>query len=368
MTMDSNAVMTSTKIQRWVDARRPPYIEPAVTVLVTVAASVGGYFLFPSSYDRLVLSGVLVNVVLALSLILVTEAGRISLAQASLAGVGAYFSGYLALTLSWNPFVAIVIGAVAATVAGVVIGGLALRLQGFYFAVASIAFSQIFLIVVSGWQSVTGGLAGLTGIPSLPNWSIAGLHMHYGFSIDLAGYYGTALALVVLTLVVVYLLTGKTSVGRRIRAVGVDDVLARSVGVSAAFWRTFAFSIGAFLAGLAGGLQASFLGGAAPSSYDTFSSVIILAMVFIGGRRSVPGAVVGALILTVVPEILRFSGGQAELIFDGVLFLAVAFVFPTGLVPTVSRLSRRLLSRGVATPGGRSAHQHPANGGNSGDE
>lgn len=324
--------------QRW-------HSDVLINLVLVISAGAVAFFVFTSSYQHLILATVLVNIILALSLAMVTVTGRISIAQASLAGVGAYVSGYLALNSGVNPVVALVIGALATMIVGAAIGVLAFRLEGFYFAVATIAFSQIFIVVVSGWTSVTGGLSGLNGIPPLPNLSLLGLNITYGFDITFNGYYGTLLVLMGISLIIVYTFTGNTKIGRRVRAVGDDEVLSESIGVSTTFWRAVAFAVGSMLAGLAGGLQASFLAGAAPSSYDTFTSVTILAMVFTGGRRSVLGGVVGAVLLTVVPEALRFSGGQSELIFYGSLFIIVAFFFPEGIIPTSAQFFRSIRTR-----------------------
>ncbi len=317
--------------------------------LVIICCAVLAYELFTSGYDRLIACTTLVNIVLALSLGLATQTNRISLAQAALAGVGAYTSAYLALQHGVNPWLAIVAGAIVAVIIGLGLGLLALRLRGFYFAIATLAFSEIFAVVVSGWTNVTGGLGGLTGLPPLTTLPLGFTTLNYSFDIELTAYYWTLLALVVVALIIAYLFTGSSRIGRRVRAVGDDEVLAASVGVASTLWRTTAFATGALLAGLAGGFNASLLGGTAPSSYDTFTSVSILAMVFIGGRRSVSGAVVGAVILTVVPEALKFSA-DLQLLFFGAFFLISAFVFPNGIVPTLGDLVRRAQYRRDVTP------------------
>lgn len=314
----------------------------AIEWLLIVGLAVLAYYVFTSGYQRLVASTALVNAILALSLLLTSFTNRLSLAQAALAGIGAYASGYLAVSKGLDPVLAIVVGALLATVFGTLLGLLALRLRGFYFAIATIAFAEIFSVVVSGWTSVTGGLGGLNGIPSLPDFSIGGFNVVYSFDQALTGYYFTLLVVTAVVLAIVYAVTGDTRVGRKIRAVGDDEVLAQSVGVAATRWRTLAFSLGALLAGIGGGLQASLLGGAAPSSYDTFTSVMVLAMVFIGGRRSVPGAVVGAVLLTVVAEGLKMAASW-QLVFYGAFFLAAAFFFPNGIVPSIGALVARVV-------------------------
>lgn len=331
---DSSAESRSSKdgtAARWRGRARLTY---AAELAVLAAAGVIAYVSLTSGYERLVMCTALINVILALSLAITLETGRISLAQASLAGVGAYASGWLALNTSLGLWITLLMGAVVAGLAGALLAGLAMRLIGFYFIIATLAFSEIFGIVVSGWSSGTGGLDGLNGIPPLPDVAIGSMKLSYSSDQSLTGYFFTLLLILLAVFLLARCLTGSTRIGRRIRAVGDDDVLARSVGVRVTAWRSIAFIVASIVAGLAGGLQASLLGGASPSTYGLFPSVFVLAMVFTGGRRSLAGAVVGAILLTVIPEMLKF-GTQTQLIYTGVFFLLVAFALPRGLVPSI---------------------------------
>jgi branched-chain amino acid transport system permease protein len=288
-----------------------------------------------SAYNRLLLANALVNVLLALGLSLTLRTGRVSLAQATLAGVGAYVSAWLSVNTSMNLLVTVVIGTLAAGLVGVFIGVLSLRLAGFYFVVATLAFSEVFTVVVGAWQDVTGGLNGIVGVLRFDPVP--------GFDFSFAGGYSGYVLLLLLVVVGAYLLvaamTGRNRIGRRITAVGDDDLIATSLGVNPSLWRTIAFGTGALIAGLGGSIQVSYLGVAAPSTYNLTASVLVLAMVFLGGKRSLPGAVLGAVALTYIPEWARF-GPQSQLLITGVFFIAIAFFLPDGLIPTIGRLAR----------------------------
>lgn len=302
---------------------------------------IGGYALWwriVPGYDQLVFSNALVNVLLALGLLLTLRAGRISLAQASLAGVGGYVSAYVAVNTQLNLVLTLVVGATLAGIVGAAIGLLALRLQGFYFVIATLAFSQIFTIVVGAWTSVTGGLNGITGIPRLGTTS--GGTFDFTFQGGYTGYSLLLLLAVALSVLGVGLAMGRNRFGRAVTAVGDDDVLAAALGASITRWRVTAFVVGALMAGFAGAVQASYLGGAAPTTYNINASVLVLAMVYLGGSRSLMGAVVGAFALTYIPEWLRF-GDQTQLIFTGAFFIFIAFVLPKGLLPTAALAWRR---------------------------
>lgn len=314
----------------------------AVVVLV---AGYALWWILAPGYDQLIFANALVNVVLALGLLLTLRAGRISLAQASLAGVGGYASAYVAVHSQLNLMLTLVIGALGAGVVGAVIGALALRLQGFYFVIATLAFSQIFTIVVGSWQSVTGGLNGIVGIPRLGEAS--GGSFDFSFAGGYIGYSLLLLITVSICLVVVGLAMRSNRFGRAVTAVGEDDVLAAALGAGVTRWRVLAFVIGAVMAGFAGAVQASYLGAAAPSTYNIDASVLVLAMVYLGGSRSLLGAVVGAFALTYIPEWLRF-GDQTQLLFTGLFFVFIAFVLPNGLLPTIGQLWRRVRPRSAA--------------------
>lgn len=309
--------------------------EPGSVLILGLLASI----IFDDGYGRLILSIVLVNVLLALSLAMTLETGRLSLAQGALAGVGAFASAWFVLNTPASPALSIFLGCAVAGVAGLLVAALAARLSGFYFVVATLAFAQIFTVLVSGWSAVTGGIGGLTGIPPFNDVNIGPVNVSFGFDPLRTSYVAVLLMVVVVTLVVCRALTHGSRPGRRIRAVGDDEVLARSLGISAAFWRTVAFGVGGVIAGLAGGLQASLTGGVSPSSYSLLVGVLILAMVYTGGRRSLLGAVAGAAILTLAQELSRF-GDQTQLILTGLLLVVIALVLPYGL----AGLTRRVLT------------------------
>ena len=313
----------------------------AIQAAALLALGYALWWILLPGYDHLIFANALVNTILALGLLLTLRAGRLSLAQASLAGVGGYVSAYIAVHSQVNLLLTLILGALVAGVVGALVGILALRLHGFYFVIATLAFSQIFTIVTGAWQSVTGGLNGIIGIPRLS--TTPGGTFDFSFAGGYTGYSLLLLAAAAICFVIVGLATGKNRVGRAISAVGEDDTLAAALGAGVTRWRVAAFVVGSLMAGFAGAVQASYLGAAAPTTYNINASVLVLAMVYLGGSRSLPGAVVGAFALTYIPEWLRF-GDQTQLLFTGLFFIFIAFALPKGLLPTLTIVWRHVTS------------------------
>ena len=305
----------------------------------------GGYFVFlalalvmpgvlNSGYDLNVLVDMATNVSLATGLAIVVRTGRMSLAQATFAGIGGYTSGILVMQQEWDYWPALLASGVLSSAFGVLLGLTSLRLQGFYFAIATFAFSQIVMIVLSAWTSVTGGLNGMFGLPFPP--AIAG----FEFS-DPRVYYYFVLAVALVSLLLYYLCSLGTRFGRGVSVLGEDEVLAGALGVPATTYRLIAFAISSFVGGIAGSLHTHFIQGISPPDLALSISVSLLVMVMAGGSRTLMGPAVGAAILTAVPELLRASY-QWSLVFYGAFLLAYVYLFRAGLLPLVDRCLQAL--------------------------
>ena len=291
--------------------------------------------LFDSAYALNVLVAMMVNGILASGLAIVVRSGRLSLAQATFSGIAAYIAAYCTLTLGWNFWLALPLSALGATACGVVLGLVSLRLRGFYFAIATFVFSQLVIVVLVAWGDITGGLSGMFGLPPLP--IVAGFDLSQPIP-----FYMAMLVLLVLAIGVHWLCTAGTRFGRGVAALGSDEVLAASLGVPATRYRLLAFAISSFIAGLAGCFNAHFTGGISPSDVLPSVSIFIVVMVMAGGSRTLLGPVLGAVILTAVPEILRV-GAQWAMVLYGVFLLTYVFFYRDGLLPLVQRLVAKLM-------------------------
>ena len=278
-----------------------------------------------------------INVILASSLNIINGfCGLFSLGHAGFYGVGAYSSAMFTMyaipgLTEAHPVVALLlaclVGMLAAGVAGLIVGIPCLRLTGDYLAIATIGFSEIIRIMLLNMDSV-GASRGLTGIPMLTGLP----HV------------------IVVTLLVLWILRNlmASSYGRCIIAIREDEIAARSMGVDVRFYKTFSFVVGAMFAGVAGALFAHNQQFLAPKNFEFMISVSALLMIVIGGLGSQIGAVLGALIVTILPEILRFNEtlSQIRMLVFGVIMVVVMLWQPEGLMGFVAQRRRK---KAVAT-------------------
>ena len=264
---------------------------------------------FWSVYSNLVLT-VGTNALLALSIYLTLSCGLLALANAAFMGIGAYTSAVL--TMSYGvPFpLAIAAGMVAPALMAFVIGTPTLRLSGVYLAMATLAFGEVVRIAVLNAESLTGGALGLNGIPQSTQW------------------WHVALALLV-TLALLWRLR-HSRVGRGFEAIKEDETAAGLMGIDVAAHKMLAFVLGAAIAGLAGTLNAHLTFFIGPAEYGFDRAVDILTMTILGGIGNLSGPVIGALILTLLPELLR-SFKDFRLVVNGFLLVLIVLFLPKGI-------------------------------------
>lgn len=260
-------------------------------------------------------------IILAVSLNLINGiCGQFSLGHAGFWAVGAYtgaaygvFIAPEALPDFINLFISCGIGFVVAALSGLLIGVPCLRLRGDYLAIATLGFGEIIRILIMN-MDVVGGPRGFTNIP---NWS--NLYWVYAW--------------VAITIIFCANLLRGTH-GRAIISIREDEIAADSMGIYTFKYKTLAFVIGAGFAGLAGSLFAHAQQFLHPNGFTFMWSVIILLMIILGGLGSITGAVVGAIILTILPEMLRFFGetiSQWRMVIYSVLLICLMLWRPTGI-------------------------------------
>jgi branched-chain amino acid transport system permease protein len=269
-------------------------------------------------------------------------AGQISLGHAAFFGIGAYASGFVTTKLGW-PFLGGLVLAVALSAAGCLLLALpSLRLKGHYLAMATLGFSEIASILFVEAKPITGGNDGLSGIPYA---AIGG----FKFDSPQASYWlvwGVAI-------VAVFAVSGIVSSrpGRAMAALHGSELGASACGIDPAGVKTAAFTVSAGLAGLAGCLYAHVLGFVAPSSFALDTSIVLVAMVVLGGSRSLVGPLVAAALLTLIPfadSILPgLSPGVVAFLQDwkgdisGVVIIAVMLFAPGGIAGVVRGVRAR---------------------------
>jgi len=260
------------------------------------------------------------NVVLALGLNMISGfCGQVSLGHAAFYGLGAYAAALC--SVAGVPFVAsIAVGIVVAAVFGVIVGFAALRVRDDFLAIVTMGVGFLFLGVVRK-QSWLGAEMGIAKIPS---------------PLDKTGYallaIGAAIAVVLLSLHV-----RRSWMGRAFDAVAQDEDAARTIGIDVAGYKTTAFLLGTATAGLAGAIYAHMTQLIVPDAFNFVQSITILAMVVVGGIGSTIGVVLGALLLTVMPELFRFINDYKLLVY-GALLLVVMRFSPEGLAGLYRRV------------------------------
>ena len=258
--------------------------------------------------------------------------GQINLAQAAFFGIGAYSVALGTTAYGLSFWLALVVGAGVAALAGAALGLTSLRLGGHYLAMLTISFQTIVSLVLANWVSFTRGPDGVTGIkrPVL-----------FGYAIADSGHY---LVLCIVALYAVGFLVwrlGHSKLGRSMRAVRDNELAAGVAGVNAYATKVIAFTLSALLGGFGGGL---FAGGFAYVSPDQFSfneSVVFLTMALLGGVHSPFGAALGTALLVLLPEWLRFLKVVYLAVYGGAVILIMVFM-PEGIWGFFTALKRRL--------------------------
>jgi len=281
----------------------------------------------------------LLYVLLALGLnIVVGFAGLLDLGYVAFYAVGAYMFGLLASSQLTDTFPAIAamfpnglhtpwwviipLGAVLAGGAGVLLGAPTLKLRGDYLAIVTLGFGEIVRVFMNNLDApinITNGPKGITGIDDISMFGI-----HFGttqtlFGIDfpkVTNYYYLFLVLVLIAIVVCYRLE-RSRIGRAWMAIREDEIAAKAMGINTRDLKLLAFGMGATFGGVSGAMFASFQGFISPESFSLGESVIIVAMVVLGGIGHLPGVIVGALLLAALPEVLRYVAGPLQQWTDG---------------------------------------------------
>lgn len=250
-----------------------------------------------------------VHMMLALSIYLTLACGLLSLGNAAFMGIGAYTSALLTMHLGW-PFAAVIAaGALLPALVALLIGAPTLRLAGVYLAMATLAFGEVVRVALLNLE-ITGGPLGLDGIPQKTQlWHIL-------------------LALAVL--VWFFYRLRRSKFGRSLEAIREDETAAAVMGIDVARYKRHAFVIGALIAGVAGALNAHYTFFLSPREYGFDPAVDILTMAVLGGTSSFVGPMLGAALLTILPEALRFLEDY-RLAVNGLILIIVTVWLPRGL-------------------------------------
>lgn len=279
-------------------------------------------FVVPNAYWISLANLALINLVLIASLnLLMGYGGQISLAHAGFFGLGAYASGILNVRYGLPAFAGLPAAALVAGLGALVIGIPALRLRGHYLAMATLGWNAILVVFFTQLVGLTGGPNGLLGVAP---FSL------FGHALDTeAKAFPLAWAVAFLVMLAISNLLA-SRIGRSIRAVATNELGAQSLGIDSFRTKLTVFVLSAGMAGLAGSLYVHINQYASPETFSIAPSIMLLVMVAIGGAGTFYGPMLGALILTAVPQLL-LDYEDAELMLFGLGLLAVLILFPRGL-------------------------------------
>lgn len=254
--------------------------------------------------------------------------GQISIGQAAFWGIGAYTSAVLTTKYGIPPALGLVAAALVPGLFAFVLARAIAGLQGYYLAMATLAFGYMVQIGITEWESVTGGANGIIGVPSIGFFGQSELGMYYlvwGF----------------VTLVLLFSLNILNSrVGRAYRAIHKSEIAATSMGIDVRQFKLSAFVVSGMFAGISGGLYAHYMGILDPQPFGMHESIVFITMVVVGGMTSIWGALIGTVIIEFISEglvaashvIPGLKGDIDTIVFGSILILIVMFM-PEGLVP-----------------------------------
>jgi len=283
----------------------------------------------PSAYHLHIVIMAGIFGVLALSLnLLLGYTGQLSLGHAAFFGIGAYTSALLTLKLDWSFWPALAAAIALAGAAGWIIGRLALKLRGAYFVLVTISFAGVISLVSVNWIELTNGPLGLPGVPApeLGRWSLR----------TKTAYYYLVLAAVALSYAVSRRLV-RSRIGRAFVALRENEALAESIGVDVTHYLVLAAVVSAAMAGLGGSLYAHYTRFVSPEVFLFTYTVTMVIMVVAGGKGTLAGPLVGAVLFTALPEALRAAASwQWQMLAYGVLLVLLVFFLPRGIVPQIT--------------------------------
>lgn len=267
-------------------------------------------------------------IMLAGGLRLIMSTGQVSFAHAAFWAIGAYSSALLVMKLGLSFWLALPLAGVISAIVSILIGFPCLRLKGPYFFIITLAFGEIARLVFTSWVDLFGGANGIPGIP-FPDPIAIPLLGVIEFSSRSVHYYYLLLLMLLGCLFIMYRLQG-SRFGMTCAAVRESDELAQSLGISAIRYKMILFVVACFFAGLAGSFYAHYMTYISPDFFTFWESMTFLMIAVIGGSGSTSGVILGAILLTVAPEIAREAKRVEPIIFGAILVVVLLFL-PGGL-------------------------------------
>ena len=324
--MGKNITQTVIQLGKRPNLNIPNSLKTPYAIVIYLAMLAVFPLLIKQSYVISVASMILYYIMLAVSLDLqLGLVGILNFGQIGFAAIGAYTVAILTLTVLpqwWGFWLSLLIGGILAAIAGVFVGLSTFKIRGDYFCIVSLGFGEIIRFIALNWTNVTRGPMGLSGIPPIRI-----------FSIQLSSptnLYWFILAVALIT-ILLSIRVKNSYLGRAWIAIREDELAAESMGVSLIACKSTNVAISAFIAAIAGGFFAVYLNFVGPQSFLSNESLNIMCMVILGGSGTIWGSVVGAIILTLLSEVLR-PVGSYRMLFYGIIMVLIVIFRPKGVM------------------------------------
>ncbi len=252
--------------------------------------------------------------------LLIGFGGQVSIGHAGFLTIGGYSVAILTAKLSLPFFLVLPLSGIISGIIGLLIGLPAVRLSGNFLAVVSLGFGLSIPQIALNWDSLTGGYSGMALYR--PEWLSSDQQFIY--------------VIIVVTILITWLLRNilKSRMGRAFIAIRESEIAAQATGINVAFYKTLMFVISAFFSGIAGGLYGYWIGFVSPNDFTSFTSFLLLGMIVVGGLASIPGAIIGAIVFTVLPELTKSFIGLTNIII-GIAIVIVILFRPRGIMSLV---------------------------------
>jgi branched-chain amino acid transport system permease protein len=330
----------------WLQAREDVKTHLNKLLILALVLVLAGLVAYRSSYFNQVAIITMIFVILSASMNLITgSAGLLSLGHAAFFGVGAYAAALLSTQWGWSFWLTIPVAGLITALVGALVAIPTMRLTSIYFAVATLGIGEMIYVTLLNWVGFTRGPMGIRSIPP----------------VELLGLKGTVASMTFVALLMLLSLwvmhrIAHSYYGNSLRAMREDDACADAMGIDVARLKLESFGVACFFAGVAGALFAHTTGYISPDSFRFGESILILSMVVVGGLGSIYGSIIGAVLLSVLPEMLRDLGSYRMIVVGVVLFLSILFL-PKGLVGEVSAIDliRRQIRRAGSSGSARTS-------------
>lgn len=270
------------------------------------------------------------NVILALSVYATFMVGQFSLAQVGFWSIGAYSTGILIALYGFPLLPSLLISAVLCAVIGLIVGYPCLRIRGIYLAMATVAFSEVvrvffnnfeLKIPVGGLVLGPGGPLGFRGIPVVTRWP--------------------QILVAFVLLIALFAWLERSRIGLAVKSIREDEIAAACAGINVVAMKVGTFAFGAAIAAIGGGMYATYVSSVTPDNFGFHLALISIFFVAVGGSERFIGPVIGAVVLTVLPDLLRFAG-DFRMVLYGIIVLAITVAFPRGIDGVWTTLAHRM--------------------------